>query len=84
MEFESVVKGGLPVKVKVESYAPYRPSSRWAEDEGGEVEITICWLSGRPMGDAVLSTISEKDKYRLQNEAYEFVQTMTEERRLGI
>lgn len=84
-EFESEVKGGLPVRVVVESYTPYvLPSSRGAEGEGGEVEITVCWLSGRPMGDAVLSTICSGDMARLHTEAYEYMESFLTENKFGI
>lgn len=89
MKFETTIKGGLQILVCVDSYSPgsqtiFRADPLdCAEGDPEEVEVTLCWLSGRPMGEAVLSTISQEDKERIENEAIQIMREAQNERYYG-
>lgn len=55
-EFDSTVRGGLPIRVA-------------AEDVDGKVCIELNWRTGRPLSSTMMKAIPQEDWDRLHKEA---------------
>jgi len=78
-DFETTVKGGLPVGVVVESYIPYLPATRWAPPEGPEIEWFFIDSKGY-RADWLLNQLTENEVDHVETELYEHGE---EQRRMG-
>jgi hypothetical protein len=78
-DFQTTVKGGLPVGVVVESYIPYLPATRWAPPEGPEIEWFFIDSKGY-RADWLLNQLTENEVDHVETELYEHGE---EQRRMG-
>jgi hypothetical protein len=77
--FETTVKGGLPVGVVIESYIPYRPPTWWEPPEGPEIEWFFIDSKGY-RADWLLDQLTENEVDHVETELYEHCE---EQRRLA-
>lgn len=78
IEFNSTIKNGLPVLIKITGYTAPEDATRDCPGAQEEVEFTICWPNGAPLTGKLLAS-AEKDWCRLHDEAINAVHDYSQE-----